>query len=286
MADSLRIMVQSQVSDGVDAPTVQDLILQIQNFVDLLLNVETSIASNNKQAIEWRVTNMSKNSPLAIEITPFPAIHATNIDDHAQKVISITYKGLKSLNNTKERPAFFSDKAINNAEKLCEGMNGKLDKTIFDFSAYIPAKSIELSKINAPILIKNIDALKNPPLIPYQELGSVEGFITSIKKDGKGRKLVGLTTRLDNQSIECIAEGEALQSIGNLEVDSIWKELRIRVFGTIHYKTIGKIDKVQIDQVQFFEDDVNLPSINTIIDPTFAIGIESVEYLKQLRENG
>lgn len=38
------------------------------------------------------------------------------------------------------------------------------------------------------------------------------------------------------------------------------------------------------DKGTYFDDDSILRSIDEIVDPTFAEGLESVEYLRQLRE--
>lgn len=286
MAAPIKITVKGTDADGIDAPTVDDLLMQIQDFVSVLKSVECALASDGKEEIVWRVTNVTKNSPLAFELTPYPRQYAMNIDNRAEQVIVNTSIGLRSLSERGERPAYFSDAVIAKAEKVYERVTNGLATTNLDFSAYARAESIEVSKQNALSSVRNISILKSPPPMPYRELGSIEGFITSVEKDGFGHPLVWLRTRLDGQTVKCVADGDALSRIGHIEVEQIWDGLRVRIFGTIYYKALGKIDKIEADAVQFFEDDKQLPSIEAIVDKTFAMGIESAEYLRKLRGDG
>jgi hypothetical protein len=286
MAASIKITVKGSDNSGIDAPSVDDLLTQIQDFVSMLRNIESAIDDNGKGAIIWRVTNVTKNSPIAIEITPFPRQYAMNIDNRAEKIAATTSLGLKMLAETGERPAYFSDDAITKAEKIYKRVTNGLAETNINFSGYQSVPDIIISKQNAIQSVKNISDLKMLSSKPYRELGSVEGFITKVEKDGHGRPLVWLNTRLDGEIVRCVADGDALSRIGHMEIEHIWHGIRVRVFGELVYKALGKLEKISADTVQFFENDKNLPSIEAIIDPNFAQGIESVEYLKQLRKDG
>jgi hypothetical protein len=285
MADPIKITIKGTDSSGVDAPTVDDLLAQIQDFVAVLKGVESAISNGSDDEIIWRVTNVTKNSPLAFELTPYPRQYAMNIDSRAEQVILNTYTGFQSLTERGERPAYFSDAVIAKAEKVCERVTNGLEGTTFDFSRYSSAPIIILSRQTATKSIKNIAAVKTPTPISYRELGSIEGYITTIEKDGYGRPIVWIKTRLDSQIVKCVADGDVLNRIGHIEVEKVWEGLRVRIFGTIFYKALGKIESIYSDRVQFFDDDSKLPSIDKIIDPTFAAGIESATYLKRIRDD-
>lgn len=285
MIAPIKITVKGNDDSGVDAPTVDDLLMQIQDFVSVLRGLDAAVAEDGKEEIVWRVTDVTKNSPLAFEITPFPRHFATNIDNRVEKVVASTAAGLHMLAERGERPAYFSDAIINKAEKVYQRVTNGLAETTLDFSAYKSVSPITISKQNAEKSKKNISAVKEPAPMSYRELGSIEGFITKAEKDGYGRPIVWIKTRLDNQEVKCVADGDALNRIGHIEVERVWKGMRVRVFGDISYKALGKIEKIEPDAVQFFDDDSSLPSIEAIVDPTFAEGLESVEYLRQLRKD-
>lgn len=285
MAAPIKITVKGTDDSGNDAPSVDDLLFQIQDFVSVLKSVETAIAGDGKEEIIWRVTNVTKNSPLAFELTPFPRLHAMNIDNRAEQVVVSTSKGFATLSESGERPAYFSDAVVTKAERIYERVTNGLAETVIDFSGYKSVPQIAVSRQSATKSVQHISTLRMPPPLPYRELGSVEGFITSVEKDGHGRPIVWLRTRIDNQLVKCVADGDALNRIGHMEVEDVWHGVRVRIFGELIYKALGKLDKIAADTVQFFENDSALPSIEAIIDPSFAAGIESVEYLKLLRKD-
>lgn len=119
--------------------------------------------------------------------------------------------------------------------------------------------------------------------MPYRELGSVEGAITRIERDGHGRSIVWLKTRLDGDDVKCVAAGNAANRIGHVEIERVWEGLRVRITGILTFKGLGKLQEVSADNVQFFESDDKLPALNDILDTEFAKGVESVTYLKSLR---
>jgi hypothetical protein len=285
MAAPIKITVKGTRDDGLDAPTVEDLIAQIQDFVSVLQGVETAIAEGRKAEIVWRVTKVTTNSPVAFELTPCARQYGMDIDNRAKQVVVNTSLGFQTLANSGERPAYFTDAVITKAERVYKRVTNGLAETTIDFSGYDAVNPISISKQDAMKSIKHIAALKSQPALPYRELGSAEGYITKVEKDGHHRPIVWIRTRLDDQEIKCVANGDALSRIGLIAVERVWEGIRVRVFGELHYKALGKLEKIAADTVQFFEDDAKLPALDAIVDPNFAAGVESVEYLRRLREN-
>jgi hypothetical protein len=72
MSDPIRFTIRAQNAE-TDAPTVDDLLAQIGDWNSILRGVEEAIAEDGASEIEWRVTGASKNSPLSLELTAFPA---------------------------------------------------------------------------------------------------------------------------------------------------------------------------------------------------------------------
>jgi hypothetical protein len=282
MAAPIKITVRGTDANGHDAPTVEDLLGQIEDFVQILLGLERAMAQDGQGQIAWRFTNITKNSPLVFEITPFPRQHAMNIDDRVKQVVSYASAGFNMLAQTGERPAYFSEAMIGKAEKIYARVTNGLAETTIDFGDAQAVPPITISPQNAVAFADHRAKLRMPLPGPYRELGSVEGFVVKVEKDGYGRPIIWLRTRLDQQTVKCVADGDALSRIGHLAIEDVWAGVRIRVFGELTYKTLGQLEKIKADAVQFFESDQALPSIEAIVDPHFARGVESVAYLRWL----
>ena len=118
MAKPIKITVKGSDNHGDDAPTVEDLLTQIQDYVSVLREVEGALSEDGSEQIVWRVTNVTKNSPLTFEVTPYAKTYGVNIDGQAEKVVVATATGFKHLTDTGERPMYFTDKVISKAEKI------------------------------------------------------------------------------------------------------------------------------------------------------------------------
>lgn len=286
MANPIKITIQGKANFGIDAPTVEDLLSQIQDFVALLRGVEEAVSDGKDGEIEWRVTDVTKNSPLTFEVTPFPRSHAMNVDKRAQEVVAATANGVSALARGKERPLYFSDALIGKVERVFDRVANGLSETVIDTSAYREVSQITITKASAPSALINLRQFRNPEPVSYRELGSVEGFITRVELDGYHRPIVWLRHRLDGQMIKCVSKGRGLDRIGHYEVAEVLKGLRVQVFGQIIYKDLEKIVSVDVDGLHLFGEDADLPKIEDIVAPGFTGGIEAVEYLRRLRENG
>ena len=77
-----------------DAPTVEDLLEQLRDYFDLLKEVEVAIAPDGSNAIEWRIVNAGRSSPLSFEAEAYPRQYGVNIDDRVDIVATKTANGL------------------------------------------------------------------------------------------------------------------------------------------------------------------------------------------------
>ena len=286
MAEPIKITIKGQDSLGIDAPTVEDLLSQIQDFVAVLHGVEEAVADGQKQEIDWRVTDVTKNSPLTFEVTPYPRRHAMNVDNRAQEVIAATANGINALADGSDRPLYFSDSLIGKVEKVFDRVANGLAETVIDTSAYLDVPPISVTKASAPSALSKLHQFRSPEPISYRELGSVEGFITRVELDGYHRPIVWLRHRVDSQLVKCVSKRRGLDRIGHYEVAEVLKGLRVQVFGLINYKDLERIASIEVDGVHVFEEDSGLPDIVDIVDSGFTGGIEAVEYLRRLREDG
>lgn len=286
MAKPIRITVTGDDHRGGDAPTVEDLLSQIQDFVHVLREVEDAVSDGEPGEIVWRVTNATKNSPLTFEVTPTPRGQAMNIDRRAARVVQATARGFNHLYRTGERPRYFTDQVIDRAAKVYARVTNGLATTKVDFSDYEDAPDFVATPERARDVAKKLEAVKRPAPVAHRELGSLEGYISRVELDGYGRPLVWLKSRLDGQLIKCIADDNALDRIGHLEVSQVLKGMRVRIHGLIHYKDIEMISSIEVDGVHVYEPDSNLPHHRDIVSPNFTNGVEASVYLERLRADG
>jgi len=280
MSDPIRFTIRAQNAE-TDAPTVEDLLAQIGDWNSILRGVEEAIAEDGVSEIEWRVTGASKNSPLAFELTAFPRRYGTNIQRRTKQVKEQISQGLSVLRSKPERPSYFTEPVLEKAERLFERVTNGLSLTKIEFGDDLP--SIEITPPEAKLAARNITAVRKPKEKPYREIGSLEGALQRVERDGYGRPLLYVKLRVSGETVKCIARGSAESEVEHHEIADIWKNKRVRVFGTIYYKALGQITQVESDAVQFLRPRDELPRANDIIDENFTGGLKSEEYLERLR---
>lgn len=104
-----------------------------------------------------------------------------------------------------------------------------------------------------------------------RQLGSIEGFIVGTEKDGDNF-VVTLKERLDGKIYQCVFYG------GYDKAGEMTEGRRVRIRG----EYIWNIMKAQ--EVHFYKLDSELPSKDDIIDPDFTGGVDSVTYVRRLRD--
>jgi len=282
----IKITVKGTDHRGDDTPTVDDLLTQIQDFVFILREVESVISENGQGQIVWHVTNVTKNSPLTFEITPYPKHYAVNVDNRAEQVVSATANGFKEISDTGQIPMYFSKQVVDRAVKVYSRVTNGLASTMVDFSEYEDAPNFEATPQIARQAVSRIQEAQKPAPIAHRELGSLEGYIAKIELDGFGRPLVWLRSRLDGQIVKCVSSKKGLDRIGHFEVDEVLRGLRVRVHGLLNYKDLDQISTIDVEGVHVFEPDKDLPKIGSIVAPGFTGGMEASAYLEALRKDG
>ncbi|MYB89084.1 MAG: hypothetical protein F4X93_03885 [Proteobacteria bacterium] len=285
MAKPIKITVKAKDTDGQDAPTVEDLLSQIQDFVDVLHGVENAVTDENGELV-WRVTDITRNSPFTFEVTPYSKTFGVNIDSRATKVVETTAKGLSQITESGTRPTYFDDTVMKKAERVNNRLTNGLIETKFDFSQYKDAPLLEITANVAKRTIQHIQEIKDPVLVKHTELGSVEGFIVRVGRDGYKRPLIWIESRLDKQEIKCIpSKGKGFLQVGDHKVSEVLEGMRVRVNGLIHYKNLEQVENIEVENFQIFEPDSELPDSKSIVSPNFTSGVEASEYLEALRKD-
>ena len=282
MNRTVKISISGRGPD-TDAPLVEDALDEIRDWVGILRGVEEAAAGSSGTAIEWRLVNASRNSPLAFEIAPFPRQFATNIDRRVAIVLEETARGLHAIQTRAERPRHFTNDVMRKARRVMERVTNGLGSAAIDFGPDLPTTRITPTVARAAT--RNVDLVLESPDRPYKEVGSVEGYLQAVERDGFGRCIAYVVERVTGQQVKCIVTGVALADLESREIRDIWRSQRVQVAGLIHFEGIGKIDRIDAEHFRFMRARSELPQVDDILDPDFTGAIESVEYVRRLRDS-
>lgn len=194
-----------------------------------------------------------------------------------------TAVGLQQLRIRRERPAYFTDKVLAKAERFFERVTNGLETTVVDYGEHdIPP--LEVTPIVARDAAANVRSVLAPPDKPYTEYGSVEGAAKSIDRDGWGRLVLYIHSRLTGEEVKCIITGDAEEILGDRRIRDVWRGRRVQVYGTMHFRGFGRLFQVEATTLRFLRDRSDLPSVDDITDPDFTGGLRSEDYLSRLRD--
>ena len=267
-----------------DAPTVRDLMDQIGDFLVMTEGVEASIVGDGRPSFEWRVIGLSKNSPATMVAEAVSIAGAAPTDELAGRVLYFTTAGLNQLQQSGERPPYFTDTVLEAAERFARRINQGLADTAIrpDGDA---AAGVVLEASGAFAAVRNIEAVRALDVVhPYHELGTVEGIIQSVGKDGWEKPFLILKQRINGADVRCSLSGNAKAALEKQSVDEVvWRRQRVEAWGLLRYRSLGRLSSAEISELRFSPPASELPTAVDILDPSFTGGLPSDEYLARLR---
>ena len=260
-------------SEGTDAPSVDDMLDQLRDFIDILKGVEEAASGSSTSAIVWRVVDAKRSSPLAIEIEAF----ATNIDQRVAIVVTETARGFAMLQHRAERPRYFTDNVMRKAQRAFNRVTNGLGRSGIDFGGGLP--KVDITATAGRNAACNVELVLARPDRPYREFGSIEGRLQSVERDGFGRRVVHIRDPITGDIVKCLVEAEAAQTLEGLEVKDVWRSQRIVASGMVYYRGLGAIEHLIANEIRVLKPRSDLPQFADIIDPDFTGGLSSIEYL-------
>lgn len=282
MANPIKVIIKGTDADGTDAPTVDDLLGQVRDFVEILLGVERALEPDGNQIV-WRVTDITRNSPISVELTPFPTDHAAFVGYRASRVELATSEGLAALQGGELRPAYFTDDVLPKARKMHERVTNGLAETKIRFASLPKVAPTVIGGESARRVVTTAaEAQQATATHQWRELGSLEGYFARAELDGFGRPVLWFRSRMDNAVIKAVANGEAIRQLEHTQLGEVWSGARIRVYGIVHYKGDGAVDHLDADYIEQVNT-IGLPGLDDIIDENFAGGLTTEEFLREQR---
>jgi len=283
MGKPVRVTITGPDDERIDAPTAEDLLGQISDFLDILRGVEQAVEGGGK-ALVWRVTDATMNSPISLEFTPFGEGPAANVAARIERVEKTTADGFKALRRGDPHPPYFTDAVLAKARRLHSRVLNGLSDTVIAFESDIEADAVVIDPAAARDLERTIEREKAATSAPYKEFGSIEGFVTKPELDGFGRAILRFKARLGGAEIKAFASGDAFRQVEALTLHEVWEGIRVRVYGVISYKTLGQVEHINAKGIEVL-DAHPLPGIDDIIDPMLTDGLSTEEFLRELRRD-
>lgn len=281
MAKPVRVTITGTADTVSDAPTVDDLIGQLRDLADVFRGVEKALLHKRGNELVWRITDAGKNSPLSLELTPYSPDAGADVAERAARVERATAEGLLALQRGEARPAYFTDDILPKARKLYQRVRNGLAETTIRFEPDV-AEPIIIDRPAAEQEEHAAERAKGEASIPYREIGSVEGYITKPELDGFGRAILRFKSRLTRAEVKAYASGEAFHQVEALRLSDVWDGARVRVYGLIHYKSLGHIEAINASGIELLDTEP-LPGIDDIVDPGFTGGLSTKEFLRRQR---
>lgn len=282
VAKPIKITIKGSENTGTDAPTVDDFLGQVRDFLDVLMGVERAISDDGENEIVWRVTNAQMNSPIWVELTPFARNPAIHIDGRVDRVERFAMEGLRAVSLGEQQPHAFNSDVMKKARAIHARVTNGLSDTTIRFDQDISNKLIIIDRQSA----RNVESAHQAALAevpqPYREIGSIEGFVSKAELDGFGRAVLRIRSRLTGEEIKAVATGEAFRQLESLRLSDVWQGVRVRVYGIISYRSLGEIQGLSASGIEIL-DQISLPTPEDIVDEHFTGGIRSEDYLEDLR---
>ena len=199
-----------------DAPTVDDLIDQLRDYFDILTGVEEALAEDGRVAVQWRIVNASKNSPLAFEAAPFAHQYGVNVDRRAAKVVRAAAVGLRQLQTRERRPEYFSEKVLTKADSFFRRVTNGIGQTTIEYEGLDDKDVIlefNLTPTSAYAASVYVEKLLRPEPKTFDEIGSIEGIAHAPDLDGWGNRTIQIRLRLTGDDLTCRLFGQALKAV-------------------------------------------------------------------------
>lgn len=214
-----------------------------EELATILREVDRNLTGNQRPSVSWVVSSVSSGS---VHLT-VKGIPQDDIPDFkvAEVVIAVE-SGIATLEEHPERPPFFSDRALESAKALAN----LVGKDILMIQVGANSNKVNLTKH----LVANVDELIGAN---YKSFGSIEGILNVI--DLSRKPIFKIYDLLTNKSVRCFFPSNFLEEIK----DALGK--RVSVYGLIRSREDGQKVSIEIEEMELFPSEQELPSIEDMI---------------------
>jgi hypothetical protein len=247
-------------ADHISLPAFID---SLKNFMQVLKDLDATIAKDSLGNVKWEVVSLQKNSPAVVGVAP---IAKRGRIDTSSIVESQLFENARLLSTKSERTEFFSDAALMSFQRIAQ----KAPK-LGTFSLYLNGNGPIREQVDiSEITLQNVRGLTSAK---YSAFASVYGSLDTISVHSGNEFRVW--DERSNKPIRC--------KFKEMELDQVITYLgkRVMVAGTILSNAAGNPISVEVEAVQL-ADRPQIPTIEEMsgLVPDFTGGVPLKEYME------
>jgi hypothetical protein len=260
MSDSLFTI---RVTGRSEFVSVSAFVSVVQNTLEILHGLDIAISENPSGVLEWRIAEVSLNSPLTMTIFA-EAEDETGVD---RQVVSAYSEGLEHLDKDGETvPTYFNDALLEKARKLVSVLNDGVAKIAFVSSWTDPVEPSQR-------VAAHVDRLLPPD---HEEWGSIEGKLEVLSIHGGAS--FNIWNVISGARVTCRIPSEMLD-----EAHAAFGK-RTAVQGKIRYDRRGKPVSISVHHIRILREQSELPQSRDLEGIDITGGIDPVEHVRRLRD--
>lgn len=222
--------------------TAEEFMKSVSAFYTLVDEVSAAV-TGKKKPVDWIVS--VRQGSIILQSTAVPK----KIEEkEVEKILTSLGDGLKTLEESEERPEYFSERALDQVRVLSSVSDPKDN----EFS------SVKITTNGTPRDVTlhsaaNIDSIQG---YKTKGLGSVEGKLKAISDYGDLKIVV--KDAITDRAVRCDLDEERLHEA----LGAFGK--RVYVFGLINYDKEGRAKKITVQDLRVFPDMDDLPTASDV----------------------
>ena len=247
-------------SHGLNAVGADEV---LHAFLDLLKALDRELSPHGGEVVTWEIVEAKMQSPLTLRFR----------GNDSAPVISAAAIGLALLNDSNACPDHFTPDALASVKKLVS----QSARFGLASSVLTPTNTVLIghsAASNADWAMKNIEVKKRI----RRKYGSFRGELKELSSSHRREDRLVLVDRLTGEEIPCYV-GESLDK----DVREAWKR-RVEVTGRIETNRATKKKSIHVEKIRILRERNQLPQIKDLHGIDLTDGVESSEYIRNLRD--
>lgn len=228
----------------LDGPriTSDKFVRAVNAFFELITEVAEEVAGR-KRPVKWIVS--VKEGSVQLNADPQPSKPSVPVGLIADTIL----EGVRALDRSAKRPAYFTDTALRKARELATVTDG----------VDVERARIQLNRKAASVRHDTVAHVDRILGVSVKDYGSAEGRLETISVRGGAH--LAVYDALTDRKIECIIEPSQLEDA--------WAALgkRVSVFGLIRYRKTGEPISIEVEDMKVLlaEDALSSESVYGVL---------------------
>jgi hypothetical protein len=273
MPDDLLTVRCAGTDDGVSAEGFLDV---LRDTLATLQEIDRQASSFGATTLDWLVIDAGLRSPLFAKLRPRPLTGPPT--QHGNRVVTAFVSGIALLSSEKLAPDLFTGTSL----RLVAGLVQAYAKGLTSIEFALNASIVPVNKViarNAHEAAARLDLDRSRRAGQRLEYGTIEGQLNELASQPNRDKLV-IVDSLTRHETRCYISDPRLEQ----KARDYWKH-RVAVSGKITSDRLtGDPSEMQVDEICVLRNRSQLPQIADIAGIDITGGIESSQYVANLRD--